>query len=74
MEFEKIRDIIAEVLKIDKKEVLPEASLVDDLGVDSMNLLRIILRLEEEFKINISQAEAAGMVTVQDVANRIGRP
>ena len=49
MEFEKIQDIIADVLGVDKAEITPDTTFVDDLGADSLDVFQIIMGIEEEF-------------------------
>ena len=51
MEFEKLQQIIAEVLKLDTDEILPTTTFVDDLGADSLDIFQIIMAVEEEFGI-----------------------
>ena len=71
MEFEKLRDIIVEVLNVDESEVKLEATFVDDLGADSLDVFQIIMRLEEEFDIEIPNEEAEKIVTVGDAVEQI---
>ncbi len=71
MEFEKLQQIIAEVLKLDTDEILPTTTFVDDLGADSLDIFQIIMAVEEEFGIEIPQEEAEKIVTVQDAADAI---
>jgi len=63
---DKIRKIIAEKLSVDLAEVKPQASFVDDLGADSLDLVELIMSMEEEFEIDISDEDAEKLVTVQD--------
>lgn len=63
---DKIRKIIAEKLSVDLEEVKPQASFVDDLGADSLDLVELIMSMEEEFEIDISDEDAEKLVTVQD--------
>lgn len=71
MEFEKIQAIIADVLSVDKKEITPETTFVDDLGADSLDVFQIIMGIEEEFDISIDTEDAEKIVTVQDAVNAI---
>ena len=71
MEFEKLRDIIVEVLNVDESEVKLEATFVDDLGADSVDVFQIIMGLEEEFDIEIPNEEAEKIVTVGDAVEQI---
>ena len=63
---DKVKKIIAEKLSVDLEEVLPEASFVDDLGADSLDLVELIMSMEEEFDIDISDEDAETIATVQD--------
>ena len=71
MELEKIQSIIADVLNVDVSEVTPEATFVDDLGADSLDVFQIIMGIEEEFDITIDTEEAEKIVTVADAVNAI---
>lgn len=61
---EKVRHIIVEQLGVDEGEVRPEANFVDDLGADSLDRVELIMALEEEFKLEISDEEAEKLTTV----------
>ncbi|UCG67305.1 MAG: acyl carrier protein [Deltaproteobacteria bacterium] len=63
---EKIKKIICEQLEVNEKDVVPEASFVDDLGADSLDQVELIMAMEEEFDISISDEEAEKIVTVRD--------
>ena len=71
MEFEKLQDIIADVLNVQKDEIKPETTFVDDLGADSLDIFQIIMGIEEEFDIEIDNDEAEKIVTVQDAGDQI---
>ena len=71
MEFEKIRDIIAEVLNLDSEEITMESSFIDDLGADSLDVFQIIMGIEETFDIEIDNEEAEKIVTVGDAVEQI---
>ncbi len=68
---DKVRKIIAEKLSVDPNEVVPEAAFVDDLGADSLDLVELIMSMEEEFDIEISDEESEKMVKVEDAYNYI---
>ncbi|MEE8430970.1 MAG: acyl carrier protein [Candidatus Desulfatibia sp.] len=68
---EKVSKIIADKLSVDLDEVVPEASFVDDLGADSLDLVELIMSMEEEFDIDISDEEAEKMLTVKDAFDYI---
>ena len=71
MEFEKLQQIIAEVLNIDPEEIKMNTTFVDDLGADSLDVFQIIMGLEEEFDIEIPNEEAEKIVTVADAVEQI---
>ena len=71
MEFEKLRDIIVEVLDVDETEVTMESTFIDDLGADSLDVFQIIMGIEEEFDIEIPNEEAEKIVTVGDAVEQI---
>lgn len=71
MEFEKLRDIIVEVLNMDETEVTMESTFIDDLGADSLDVFQIIMGIEEEFDIEIPNEEAEKIVTVGDAVEQI---
>ena len=71
MEFEKIRDIIADVLNLDKNSITEDKKFVDDLGADSLDIFQIIMGIEEEFDIEIPNEAAEQIVTVGDAVEQI---
>ena len=71
MEFEKLRDIIVEVLNVDENEVTMESTFIDDLGADSLDVFQIIMGIEEEFDIEIPNEEAEKISTVADAVEQI---
>jgi len=68
---DKVRKIIAEKLGVDIEEVVPEASFVDDLGADSLDLVELIMSMEEEFDTDIPDEDAEKIQTVQDAFNYV---
>ena len=68
---EKIKNIIIEQLGVSADEVVPEASFVDDLGVDSLDLVELVMVLEEEFGKEIPDEDAEKIQTVKDAINYI---
>jgi len=68
---ERVKKIIAEKLSVDLAEVVPEASFVDDLGADSLDLVELIMSMEEEFDTDISDEDAEKITTVQDAIDYI---
>ncbi len=63
---DKVKNIIAEKLSVDLADIVPEASFVDDLGADSLDLVELIMSMEEEFDIEISDEDAEKMLTVKN--------
>ncbi len=68
---DKVKKIIAEKLSVDLSEVVPDASFVDDLGADSLDLVELIMSMEEEFDMDISDEDAEKLVTVKDAIEYI---
>ena len=64
MEFEKLREIIADVMNIDEKEIKEDSSFENDLGADSLDVFQIIMGIEDAFDIEIDNDEAEKIVTV----------
>lgn len=71
MELEKLRQIIAEVLSVDPKEVTEDTTFVGDLCADSLDVYQIIMGIEETFDIEISAEAAEKVVTVKDAVELI---
>ncbi len=71
---DKLIDIIAEQLSVDKEKVVPAASFIDDLGADSLDLVELIMAMEEEFDVEIPDEDAEKITTVQlaiDYLNKV---
>lgn len=71
VEFEKLQQIIADVLSVDVDEIQPETTFKEDLGADSLDVFQIIMGCEEEFGIQIPTEEAEKIKTVGDAASAI---
>ncbi len=67
----RVIEIIVEQLGVSEEEITMEASFIEDLGADSLDLVELIMAMEEEFGIEISDEDAEKIQTVQDVANYI---
>ena len=68
---ERLKKIIAKELSVSEEEVTSEASFIDDLNADSLDLVELIMALEEEFNVKISDEEADKIKTVQDALDYI---
>jgi acyl carrier protein len=68
---ERLKRIIVEQLGVDESEVVPSASFVDDLNADSLDLVELIMSLEEEFKLQISDEDAEKITTVGEAQEYI---
>ena len=69
--FEKVKEIIVEQLGVTESTVTMEASFIDDLGADSLDIVELIMALEEEFDLEIPDADAEKIVSVSDVVDYI---
>ncbi|MBE7037814.1 MAG: acyl carrier protein [Ruminococcaceae bacterium] len=68
---DRIRPSIAQQLNIDEEKVTLEASFIDDLGADSLDMVELIMAIEEEFEFEVPEEEAENIVTVGDAINYI---
>ncbi len=68
---DKVKQIIADQLGIDEDEVVPDASFIDDLGADSLDIVELIMAFEEEFDLEIPDEDAEKIKTVQNVIDYI---
>lgn len=68
---EKVKEIIVEQLGVQKEEVVPEASFVNDLGADSLDTVELVMAFEEAFDLDIAEEDAEKIQTVQDAINYI---
>ena len=64
--FERLKKIIVDQLGVDESEVVPNASFVEDLNADSLDLVELIMSLEEEFKLQISDEDAEKITSGQE--------
>ena len=67
----RVKEIVAEQLGVDEAQVTNEASFMDDLGADSLDTVELVMALEEEFDIEISDENAEKIQTVQDAIDYI---
>ncbi|MBU4556750.1 MAG: acyl carrier protein [Actinobacteria bacterium] len=64
--FEKVKEVIVDQLSVEEDDVIEEASFVDDLGADSLDIVELVMALEESFAVSIPDEEAEGIKTVGD--------
>ena len=67
----RVKEIIVEQLGVNESEVAPEAKFVDDLGADSLDLVELVMALEEEYNMEISDEDAEKILTVGDAIEYI---
>jgi acyl carrier protein len=67
----KVKEIICEQLGVSENEVTPDASFIEDLGADSLDIVELVMALEEEYDIEITDEEAEKIRTVRDVVTYI---
>ena len=68
---DKIKETVAEQLGVDGEKITPEATFVDDLGADSLDVVELVMALEEEFEIEIPDEDAEKLQTVQNVVDYV---
>lgn len=71
MVFEKLKQIIADVLNVDPEEISMDTTFMDDLGADSLDVFQIIMGIEEEFDIEVPAEEAENITTVEEAVELI---
>lgn len=71
MEFQKLKEIIVDVLNVDEEDIKMETTFVDDLGADSLDIFQIIMGIEEAFDVEIENEDAEKIVTVGDAVEQI---
>lgn len=71
MDFEKLQELIADNLDVDKEDVKPEAKLIDDLDADSLAVVELQMAIEDEAGVKIPDEDVQKLVTVQDIVEEI---
>ena len=73
MYFEKIRDVLAKQFELDPETITAETNLIDDIGADSLDVVELIMALEDEFGVKISDDDAAKLTTVGRIFPKKGK-
>jgi len=68
---DKIKSMLAEQLNIDENKITPSSKIIDDLGADSLDVVEMLMRLEDDFGVSVSDEEALELKTVQDIIDII---
>jgi acyl carrier protein len=68
---EKVKEILVNELGVEPSELIPEANLIEDLGADELDVVKILMQVEKDFGIKISDDDSANMATVRDIENAI---
>ncbi len=69
--FDRVKSIVVEQLGVSEEEITPEASFVEDLGADSLDVVELVMALEEEFDVEIPDEDAEKIVTVGEAMKYI---
>ena len=70
--FNKVADMLSEQLGINKDKITLESDVIKDLGADSLDVVQMLMALEEDFGITVSEEEASNLKTVEDIIKLIG--
>ncbi len=70
--FNKVADLLSEQLGISKSEISLDSDVIKDLGADSLDVVQLLMSLEEDFGITVSEEEASNLKTVEDIIKLIG--
>jgi acyl carrier protein len=70
---DKVKNIIVDKLGVEESRIVPEASFLDDLGADSLDLVELIMEFEEEFDLEIPDEDAEGITTVGSAVDYINK-
>lgn len=69
--FDKLKEVLVNVLSVKEEDIKSESKFVDDLGADSLDLVELIMALEDKFGVEISDEDAEKIVTVKDALDYI---
>lgn len=70
--FEKVQEIIAEQLGIDKEKITPQSNLIEDLKADSLDIVSLVMDLEQEYNIEVPDEDLIKLQTVQNILDFVG--
>jgi acyl carrier protein len=70
---EKVINLIADATKIEKAKINAQTSFVDDLNLDSLDIVELMMKMEDEFGVEIPEEDAEGLKSVQDVVNYLSK-
>lgn len=70
--FNKVAELLSEQLGISKSEIALDSDVIKDLGADSLDVVQLLMSLEEDFGITVSEEEASNLKTVEDIIKLIG--
>ena len=71
---EKVKELISNIMKdVDIEDILPESSLIEDLGADSLTVVELVMAMEENFNLEIDDEEAGRLFSVQDAIDFINK-
>lgn len=71
MVFERIQELLAEQMNIDKKKITKQSHLINDLKADSLDIVEMLIALEDEFKISVPDEDAKNLLVIGDLANYV---
>lgn len=71
MEFDKIKKIVVDVLNVDEDDITENTKFIDDLGADSLDLFQIIMEIEDEFDVEISDEDAEKISTIGEAVEQL---
>jgi len=72
-EMTKVQDILMDQLNVTREQIKPEAGIMEDLGADSLDMVEIAMKTEEEFRLTVPDDEAEKIVTVGDLYQAVGK-
>ncbi len=72
-DFEKVKELLVEKLGVSADKVQPDSDILKDLGADSLDLVEMLMTLEEDYGITLSQEDTENIKTVQDIVNVINK-